>query len=1471
MWAWGRGEYGQLGDGTAVDQRYPKRIGSDTDWQNVSAGALHSLAIQSDGSLWAWGFNGSGELGDSTRTLRTKPVQADDGSGSPWVAVAAGWMYSLGIKSDGSLWAWGDGGSYATGLADSADVAIPTRVGTSNNWVSVSAGKYHALGVQKDGSLWAWGMNYSGQLGDGSSGYGSGRISPFRIGTDTDWECVAAGTYHSLGIKADGSLWAWGENSRGEIGDATTEYRSVPTHIGDETDWASVSAGEYHSVATKSDGSLWAWGSNEYGQLGDEDVPTNALTPTKVGTGYSAVAAGGTHTLGVKGSTALWAWGNNADWGAVGLGPAGIVRTPAEVALAQGTSTDPVVPGNTTSDEKAKKPVIVFVGGLDSNCKDTDTDGLFGYLRQYFGDTYHVATIPSSRGAKAADKIDSSGSYITAADRLDAYLKNRFPGRQIVLVGHSMGGLIARAYARDWRGLTSKCEPLAIVQLATPNAGSPEAAIMAFLGDGVHIAGDTSDAIYGLSENLYTISWFNSAYTNAKMVPVYQVAGDYFPLYALAATGHFDYHKKVALAVLTLAFGPVAHDGAVSTRSVFKYPKWGVVSREICPAIHAHDAVGLDFWKSSAARVVPTGSADPVEAAILRTVKRAVENASAGICPTPLAAVASTGGTNRTAPRIAEGATSATELLDMEPWTTVAMGELSISSQDDEFVSVIVSSDTLLASAMAPSAEIALSLETAGGAAVPAIADFNPETGVASVAAGNLTPGQYRLRVHHVSGITPADVGYTAIDGGSPSLHISCPPVAASGSTQVVTAAVDDGEAVAKGGTFVLGVDGGFTTEMRDDGVSPDATAADGVFAGSVTMPESGIARVKVRATGQASGGIEFAREGIALCNAVRQRATLTDDCVVQQVAGASGKIATLSVNVGVQASEDCTVAVHADLSTGDGVTVVAQSKGVLKLVAGDSGTASAIFSVNDLIGKLPPSGAYRLTGTSLVDLTDGTDSILENKPLSLMGTLSNPEHIVMDLAVRGGVPVTNAVTTLDGEINVTTQPIEGAQVSLDGGASWYSVAEPAGGWGASTAAWSWCAQLPDGEYVATARALGSAGPIAGTERTVSFSVRIAYPPASAPVPTASAIAKSDQVLVSWAPVDGADYYEWSIGGSDPWTRVDATSAQVTGLSVGANAIHVRAVNGAGAGASGSVNVVRVVPVSGVTVALPSSTLVVGASGVCTAIVAPSNATDPRVQWTSSNPGVAVVSSDGVVTAKSPGLTAVVARAQDGSDITGSALLAVAAPTSLSLNAPTFLHSGAAHLGGSLTALGQALPGRLVNIQCSSDGGTTWADVAQVLTGADGSWSYLYNPAAAYERNHVLRAVFAGEATYLSSTSIQNATAIVSLGPPKLSLRSPKSKRSFTISGYLKPKFRSGTFPVTAEFYKKQKIGSFKFVKSVKLKASAHFSYTKLSAKTTLAARGSYRVRLRYSGQSRSQAGYSFARTYGPYHKFSVK
>lgn len=279
-------------------------------WKTAAAGYSHTVGVRTDGTLWIWGANDQGQLGNSTPASVNIPTKM--GTASDWKTVAAGWAHTVALKTDGSLWAWGYGGLGQIGNGSfTTNFNAPQQIGTLKNWQTIVAGHGHTVALKTDGTLWAWGNNFSGQLGNGST---LDKNIPTQVGTDNNWQNVAAGMLHTVALKKDGTLWTWGKNTLGALGDGTTTNSRVPKQIGTATNWKTIAAGSDHTIAIKTDGSLWIWGDNTYGALGDGTTITKNV-PTQIGTStdWKTVNGGVKYTIAVKTDGSLWAWGYNAD------------------------------------------------------------------------------------------------------------------------------------------------------------------------------------------------------------------------------------------------------------------------------------------------------------------------------------------------------------------------------------------------------------------------------------------------------------------------------------------------------------------------------------------------------------------------------------------------------------------------------------------------------------------------------------------------------------------------------------------------------------------------------------------------------------------------------------------------------------------------------------------------------------------------------------------------------------------------------------------------------------------------------------------------------------------------------------------------------------------------------------------------------------------------------------------------------
>jgi len=251
---------------------------SDDNLTNVSVGNKHSAVIKSDGTLWSWGKNNNGQLGNAGIVERVELMQEDTNS-TDWSTLSAGRDFTIALKNDGSMWGWGSNEFGQIGNAQYKERRVPVQEDTNaTDWRSISAGGNHSSAIKVDGSLWSWGKNDDGVLGDGT--YTSSRAQ-VQESSLSQWESVSSGFNHTLAIKNDGTLWAWGSNYYGQLGDGTVEDKNSPTLISQER-WSSISGGKNFSIGVKEDGTMWSWGYNAQKQLGLGDDSEDKLTPTEV-------------------------------------------------------------------------------------------------------------------------------------------------------------------------------------------------------------------------------------------------------------------------------------------------------------------------------------------------------------------------------------------------------------------------------------------------------------------------------------------------------------------------------------------------------------------------------------------------------------------------------------------------------------------------------------------------------------------------------------------------------------------------------------------------------------------------------------------------------------------------------------------------------------------------------------------------------------------------------------------------------------------------------------------------------------------------------------------------------------------------------------------------------------------------------------------------------------------------------------
>jgi alpha-tubulin suppressor-like RCC1 family protein len=345
-------------DSTTQSNAFIPILDVPVSWSSMVSGQNYSVALKSNGTLWLWGSNSNGQFGNGSSSPLNLTTATQIGTASNWKSVSAGANHVLAINAAGELFAWGENsvgqiGNGSGGGAGGGGVVSPTLISSTIPWISVSAGNNFSLGVKADGSLWSWGLNTSGQLGQGNNTSGTVNFSPVRIGNSNDWSFAHAGRNSGLAVKADGTLWMWGDNSSGQLGrgnNSSVSQNFSPLQVSG-SDWtcAGFGSGSVHVVALKANGTLWSWGDNSFGQLGkgNNSILTANYAPVQIGFLQKWVipAAGYQHSAAVLVDGSLYAWGDNTD-GQLGLGYFGntpSVFSPTQVSNLGGSSSEQAI------------------------------------------------------------------------------------------------------------------------------------------------------------------------------------------------------------------------------------------------------------------------------------------------------------------------------------------------------------------------------------------------------------------------------------------------------------------------------------------------------------------------------------------------------------------------------------------------------------------------------------------------------------------------------------------------------------------------------------------------------------------------------------------------------------------------------------------------------------------------------------------------------------------------------------------------------------------------------------------------------------------------------------------------------------------------------------------------------------------------------------------------------------------------
>ena len=361
---WGSDSSGQLGNGNPLtNSSTPVIVSGLTNVTQIAAGKYHTCARRNDGTVWCWGENAYGQLGNNSTTDSSTPVEVRGVGGTGYLTgvteIDADGQFTCALINDGTVRCWGhdQSGQLGIGSINNNAIGTPQTVvgvgghGTLGNVTHITVGANHACALISGGGVDCWGLNDHGQLGDGST---TDRSAPVQVrgvggtGYLAGVTQISGGRMHVCVLSSDSTVYCWGRNETGELGDGTTTNRSFPVQAGDITTATSVSAGEYHSCARLQDGTAQCWGAAAFGQVGDGTTANTSTPATVIGpggfgvlSGVAAISAGGgdvsettdwEHSCALTTDQTVVCWGQN-NYGQLGDGTTTMSISPVGVAL----------------------------------------------------------------------------------------------------------------------------------------------------------------------------------------------------------------------------------------------------------------------------------------------------------------------------------------------------------------------------------------------------------------------------------------------------------------------------------------------------------------------------------------------------------------------------------------------------------------------------------------------------------------------------------------------------------------------------------------------------------------------------------------------------------------------------------------------------------------------------------------------------------------------------------------------------------------------------------------------------------------------------------------------------------------------------------------------------------------------------------------------------------------------------------
>lgn len=272
LYCWGGNPNGALGTGeTATDRASLAPVDEQHDWQTATFGSSHACARRNDGAWWCWGRNTDGELGLGDKEDRSRPTMLPDSQ--RFARLAIGWGHTCALDQEGALWCWGRNDQGQLGLGDRQPRSQPSALSLNEVFVQLTCGNMHCCAIATDASLWCWGSNFDGELGLGDA---QPRSLPTRLGT-ASWLSASAGAWSTCAVDEMRRAWCWGNSPLGVYATAEPSDRLTPELAGDSADFRAIATGGDFACGLRAAGSLWCWGGNSSGELGQNDFADHPL------------------------------------------------------------------------------------------------------------------------------------------------------------------------------------------------------------------------------------------------------------------------------------------------------------------------------------------------------------------------------------------------------------------------------------------------------------------------------------------------------------------------------------------------------------------------------------------------------------------------------------------------------------------------------------------------------------------------------------------------------------------------------------------------------------------------------------------------------------------------------------------------------------------------------------------------------------------------------------------------------------------------------------------------------------------------------------------------------------------------------------------------------------------------------------------------------------------------------------------